>query len=196
MVDDSRITATREQVKQLAERDIAHVELGTVSGFQDGERQKNELCSYVEQILGMVEKVGEYVSQPILEAGFTHVDQRLQQMTNLADQIDELASQGVHNENFPNQRTHHINHIEEYFTGLQRELHQVELALSLESVKQSQSVGSDSGKFQAREEEATRHAQDLARLAAEARKVLDSVQGSVLERGVDDASASFTPCYS
>lgn len=185
---ESRIEYFSSMSKEIASKNIAKDELGSAFGFHEAENAKNQLCSYLIDILQRAQQQQNDLNDVVLDQSLEYVASSLNELQSNIEQVQQLVDQGVHNQQFPTQRTNCIASFQKQVATVKRKLHAFELDLKLCEIKEVLS-GQDylsSAKLQA----------DQAVAAAEAAAgkvdtVLLNLQNKSLAQGIDESKSHF-----
>ena len=185
LVESISITSQLPDIQKL---DISHDELGVANGFHDAQKVKNKSCSYLENILTSLEKYEDALNDAIVTEKLTQIEQWYSKIKNHIKHIDNLAASGVHEANFPNQRTNFINAIINVDNELKKNLYPLELDLKLCELREKIS---DSDYFQEAKSKANEYVSAAEDSASKIQKVLDAVQQKTIHTGVDESAGQF-----
>lgn len=92
------------QSEELLSKDISHSDLGVQNDFTDAEKIKNEICEYQINLLNEINSVDDAIPDVVIQEYFGSIKSQVQNIENQIGAIDKLVSNGVHNQNYPNQR--------------------------------------------------------------------------------------------
>jgi len=138
---DERFQELDQSFTDLLNANISYEELGTASGYHAAELVKNDTCEFSITLIEKVNELSEFVNSSILDDGYTHLQATAKHLRSIKDQIEKTVLEGVHNNNFPNQRTAQINNLEAHSSAVKKNTSPLELALRVAELEQK--VGRD-----------------------------------------------------
>lgn len=182
------IESFQTELTQIQESDIAHEELGVANGFHDANEAKNSACSYLS---GLLERLASHLpslNDAVVAEKLGQIEQWFSQVKDHITQINTLAESGVHEANFPNQRTKLIRQIENQVNTFKKELYLLELDLKLCELG---SKLEDYEYFSSAKSKARQLVADAEDALEKINKVLATVQDKIVRSGIDESSGRF-----
>lgn len=183
-----KIEAFESEISEIRKADIAHDELGVANGFHEADVAKDSACSYLGEI---VERLGNHLgdlNDAIVGEKLTQIEQWFAQIRKQIEQIDNLAKSGVHEANFPKQRTNFITAVETQVTSLKKQLYPLELDLKLCELG---SKLEDYEYFRNAKSKASELVADAQGASEKINKVLGAIQDRTVQTGVDESAGQF-----
>lgn len=187
-LEENSIEHFTEIAYDLRKRDISHEELGTVSDFQEAERTKNDVCSYLISIIERANTYSESLNDVVFDQATQKIVAALKQIAANSEKIEVLAEQGPHNEKFPSQRESLIASFNKQQQTIKQQLHSFELDLKLSEI---QATLSQASYIETMKSEADEHVEATKKAAAQVEKVLSNLQTKSTEQGVEETKSHF-----
>lgn len=181
-----------EGVRAFRAENISHDELGTASNFQRAEAVKNHVCDFFIRILEIARDRTDQVTPIVLGQGIEAIRREGAALRAIVNEIERLAVQGVHTEQFLPSREREISNFEERVRQIQITLQPLENALRIARLE---SQGSELRGVEAQLRDTVAKVDDeLTRataIAGDAEKILNNLQDRVMKKGIDEAQANF-----
>ncbi len=185
---EEKIETLESRVSEINERNVSHDELGVANGFHEAQEANNEACSYLSAVVGRLRRYSACLNSVIVSEKITQIEQWLDQAVKYADQVDSLASSGVHEANFPKQRTSLLAAIQKQRDALKKNLYSLELDLKLCEVSEKLE---DQEFFKEAKFNASNYVEKAEDAASKVQKVLDAVQQKTIQTQVGESAAQF-----
>jgi len=185
---EEKIETLEAKVSEINDRDVAHDELGVANGFHEAQEAKDEACAYLSEVVERLSKYLDRLNSVIVDEKIAQIEQWLDQAVKHADQIDNLASSGVHEANFPKQRTNFLAAIQKQKEALKKNLYSLELDLKLCEVSEKLE---DQEFFKDARHNASDYVEKAEDAAAKVQKVLDTVQQKTIHTQVSESASQF-----
>jgi len=185
---ETRFDELKGQFETLQDIDISHDELGTANGYHAAEESKNSTCLFCLELIGRIERLGEYINSSIVDDGYTNLKSTADHFNAFKDQIEQTVSQGVHNNNFPNQRNSQLQQFEAHSLAIKKNTSQLEMALRL--VELEQKVGNDE-KLSEISEKLSNELARAKKASEEAESISETLRNKAAEKGVSTAKGAF-----
>lgn len=185
---EEKIKTLESKVSEINDRDISHEELGVANGFHEAQEAKDEACSYLSGIVERLRRYSDRLNSVIVNEKITQIEQWVDQTVKHADQIDNLASSGVHEANFPKQRINFLAAVQKQKEALKKNLYSLELDLKLCEVSEKLE---DQDFFKEARSNASEYIEKAEDAASKVQKVLDAVQQKTIHTQVGESAAQF-----
>ncbi len=185
---DDRIRSIEEAIKELKGQNIEHDELGEANGFHEGQKAKDLTLDFLQQIVSGIKQHKSKLNTAILEQNLKEIENNLSSLDSEMKGIQQIVEEGVHNEQFPNQRKHKINNLNATETNIKKNLHTLEQDLKLEAI--SETLGETDYAERAKKELEAVFDQ-VKEHEAESRRILDNLQNKVMQEGVQESVETF-----
>jgi hypothetical protein len=183
-----KIESFQAELNGILESDIAHDELGVANGFHEAQVAKNSACDYLGGVLERLAAHLNNLNDAIVAEKLAQTEQWFTQIKKQIEQINNLAESGVHEANFPNQRTKFISSVETQVTNLKKQLYPLELDLKLCELGTKLE---DYEYFKNAKSKATQLVSDAESASDQIKKILAAVQDKTVQSGVDESSGQF-----
>lgn len=121
----------KSQVDELHKNDISQTDLGVQNDFSAAENYKNEIVLYQKRILDSLEQISSSIPEVVLEEFVIRITNQINILNAKINDVNSIVSNGVHNQNFPNQRQNKITEFESQKTPFIRQLFQIETDILL-----------------------------------------------------------------
>ncbi|WP_413614773.1 hypothetical protein MRB56_12760 [Halomonas cupida] len=185
---EEKIESLGTMLSDINDQDISHDELGVANGFHEAQEAKDESCSYLSAIVDRLRQYSDKLNSVIVDEKITQIEQWLAQADKYAEQVDNLAGSGVHEANFPKQRTNLLDAIRKQKESLKKNLYSLELDLKLCEVSEKLE---DQEFFNEARSNAADYIEKAEDAASKVEKVLDAVQQKTINTQVGESAAQF-----
>ena len=186
---EDRFQVLKDNYIELKNTDISHDELGSANGYHSAQETKTAICDYAIELLNRVENYGDRANSGVLEDGYNHLNNSSNTLTNVIGQIEHTVTNGVHNNNFPNQRTSQIQNFENQEKAILKNTLQLEMALRV--VELEESVGSNDF-LKNLESKLNAELIKAKKAATDAAAITNSLTGKASAEGVAQAKGTFS----
>jgi hypothetical protein len=182
-----KLTTLLATVTAYRNSDISHDELGTVSGFQEAQTLKADLADYFIRILSALLEVIDRADQVLIDHVYECISGEGRYLGQIEEEIERLAKEGVHTEQFPGARTSQIEVLRERSKSAKLTLQPIEgLIRSMQLQKWL-----EAGQLGEVEVAAQEKVRELEKVLGEASKALANLQTNVMEKSVAKARSTF-----
>lgn len=120
------LEAIREDVNNLHKNDISHTDLGIQNDFSVAEDFKNEIVTYQQKVIDNLFDIYDSIPEAVLEEFIQRIISQVNNLKAKISNLDGIVSNGVHNQNFPNQRQQTITEFDNQRKVFIRQLFPIE----------------------------------------------------------------------
>ncbi len=178
----------KNQVKELKEKDISHTDLGVQNDFSAAEEYKNEIVLYQERILESLEGLINVIPEVVIIEFIQRITTQINNINTKINDVESIVSNGVHNQNFPNQRQKKVTEFDSQRKPYIQQLYQIETDIILfrheEIINSSKDLTSAIAPSK-------KNVESINSLLSEAEQAVGNIRDISLVKTLKDSAGSF-----